>query len=61
MKLDSLPAHYLKLIRSIDEKTLNADFAELQKQVPHKYLTGLLNQANKVDEGEEILILAEEF
>lgn len=60
-KLDSLPAHYLKLIRSIDEKTLNADFAELQKQVPHKYLTGLLNQANKVDEGEEILILAEEF
>ena len=60
-KLDSLPAHYLKLIRSIDEKTLNADFTELQKQVPHKYLTGLLNQANKVDEGEEILILAEEF
>jgi len=60
-KLDSLPAHYLKLIRAIDEKTLNADFAELQKQVPHKYLTGLLNQANKIDEGEEILILAEEF
>ncbi|MDO8803047.1 MAG: helicase-related protein [Elusimicrobiota bacterium] len=60
-KLDSLPAHYLKLIRSIAEKTLNADFAELQKQVPHKYLTGLLNQANKVDEGEEILILVEEF
>lgn len=60
-KLDSLPAHYLKLIRSISEKSLNADFAGLQKQVPHKYLTGLLNQANKIDEGEEILILAEEF
>jgi hypothetical protein len=35
--------------------------AELLKQVPHKYLTGLLNQANKIDEGEELLILAEEF
>lgn len=60
-KLDSLPAHYLKFIRSISEKTLASDVAELLKHVPHKYLTGLLNQANKIDEGEEILILAEEF
>ena len=60
-KLDSLPARYLKFIRSISEKKLDADMAELVKQVPHKYLTGLLNQADKIDEGEEILILAEEF
>ncbi|KAF0127737.1 MAG: helicase domain protein [Elusimicrobia bacterium] len=60
-KLDSLPAHYLKFIRAISEKKLDADVAELLRQVPHKYLAGLLNQANSVDEGEELLILAEEF
>ena len=60
-KLDSLPAHYLKYIRAISEKKLDADVAELLKMVPHKYLTGLLNQANKIDDGEELLILAEEF
>lgn len=60
-KLDSLPAHYLKFIRSISDKTLDADIAELTKTVPHKYLTGLLNQANRIDDGEELLILAEEF
>lgn len=60
-KLDSLPAHYLKYIRAISEKKLETDVTELLKMVPHKYLTGLLNQANKIDDGEELLILAEEF
>lgn len=60
-KLDSLPAHYLKFIRAISDKKLDADMAELLKIVPHKYLTGLLNQANKIDDGEELLILAEEL
>jgi len=35
--------------------------AELFKNVPHKYLAGLLSLANKIDDGEELLILAEEF
>ena len=60
-KLDSLPAHYLKLIRAISDKTLERDMQTLVTEVSHNYLIGLLSKAEKIDEGEENLILAQEF
>ena len=60
-KLDSLPAHYLKQIRAINEHSLDTDLKKLEQDVSHRYLMGLLAKAEKIDEGEECLILAQEF
>ena len=60
-ELDSLPDHYEKVVRSIDERALQKDIARLIKLVPHSYLTDVINKAQAIDEGEESLILAEEL
>ncbi len=60
-KLDALPDFYLKKLRAISEKTVETDIADFIKYCPHSYLTNIMEKANKVDEGEEILILSEEL
>lgn len=56
-ELDSLPEHYMKLIRKIALK----DISKLIDQVPHDYLTDIINKSQRIDEAEEYLILAEEI
>ncbi|MBL7130897.1 MAG: helicase [Candidatus Omnitrophica bacterium] len=59
--LDALPDRYEKLIRSIDLKTLDEDFKNLQKDVPHKYLIQIIDREQRIEEGKETLILSEEL
>ncbi|MCG2726034.1 MAG: SNF2-related protein, partial [Elusimicrobia bacterium] len=60
-KLDSLPERYLKLIKNIDFDKLEKELPRMEKEISSKYLMNLLEKADKIDEGEESLILAEEF
>lgn len=60
-ELDALPDHYEKVVRAVDERTLQNDITHLMKLVPHAYLTDVINKAQAIDEGEESLILAEEL
>ena len=59
--LDALPDRYEKLIRAIDSKTLEEDFKNLQKEVPHKYLIQIIDREQRIEEGKETLILSEEL
>jgi len=60
-KLDGLTENDAKQIRAINSKTLNEDIEKLKKDIPHKYLLGIIKKAKKIDEGEETLILSEEL
>jgi len=60
-KLNSIPERFLKLIRAINNKNIKKDLADLQKMVPHSYLAAIINKANKIQKGEEYLILSEEL
>ena len=60
-ELNSLPEGVYKQIRNIDEKTLRTDIDNLMRIVPHYYLSKIIQTANKIDEGKETLILAEEL
>jgi superfamily II DNA or RNA helicase len=57
IELDSLPKHYMKLINKLPAK----NFDRLLDEIPHQYLITVLNMAEKVDEGDEVLILSEEL
>jgi superfamily II DNA or RNA helicase len=57
INLDGLPRHYLKFLNQV--KT-NAAETIPQKISPH-YISTILKSARSVDEGEELLILSEEF
>ncbi|NQU99310.1 MAG: helicase, partial [Parcubacteria group bacterium] len=59
--LDALPDRYEKLIRAIDSKTLEEDFKNLQKEVPHKYLIQIIDREQRIEEGKETFILSEEL
>jgi SNF2 family DNA or RNA helicase len=59
--LDGLPDFFMKRIRALSESTLEQDILRLKEQFPHAYLTGILEKARKIEEGEEIVILAEEL
>ncbi len=59
--LDALPERYIKMIKKVDFDNLNKDFSNLEKEISIKYLMNLLEKSEKIDEGEESLILAEEF
>jgi len=59
--LDALPDAVYSIIRRIDEKSLLDDIEYLIKEVPHSYLSKIIQTANKIDEGTESLILAEEL
>ncbi len=58
---DALPDCFNKLIRDIDEHTLENDYENLKNQIPHNYLIKIIQTANAVNEGKELLILSEEF
>jgi superfamily II DNA or RNA helicase len=55
--LDGLPRHYLKFLNQV--RTGAAETIP-QKIAPH-YISAILKSARSVDEGEELLILSEEF
>jgi superfamily II DNA or RNA helicase len=59
--LDALPEKFARLIRAIDEKKLEKDFNELQRQVPLDYLLAIIDREQKIEEGKETLILSEEL
>lgn len=60
-ELDSLPDRYARLIRKINLDKLQDDLKELQEQVPHEYLSNIIQRVQEIDEEEESLILSEEF
>ena len=60
-ELDSLPDGYAKQIRAVNEKFLDEDLEQMRKDISPDYLTGLIEKANHVGEGEEMLILSEEL
>jgi hypothetical protein len=57
INLDGLPRHYLKFLNQV--KTNEAETIP-EKIAPH-YISTILKSARSVDEGEELLILSEEF
>ena len=61
MKLDALPGAYLKKIRDISRSNLNKDMDELYKLVNPEYIQKIISKAQKIDEGEEHLIISEEI
>jgi superfamily II DNA/RNA helicase len=62
-ELDSLPDRYMKNIRSMEmeDDKIKESFKELQVNVPSSYLSGLREQAREISEGEEEVIVSEEF
>jgi len=60
-ELDALPDFYMKLIRAMDKESAKNDLEDLKDKLPHKYLMKIISKAQKIDEGEESLILAEEL
>jgi len=60
-KLDNLPERFSRLIRAINEKSLQEDLETLQQEVPHDYLISIINKASSISKGEEYLILSEEL
>ena len=60
-KLDALPGAYLKKIRNISKSNLNKDMDELYKLVNPAYIQKIILRAEKIDEGEEHLIISEEI
>lgn len=60
--LDSLIDSNAKYLRSIDTGKNKKDiFADLKERIPHNYLRDMIEKANKIEEGEETLIIAEEL
>lgn len=60
-ELDALPDRAAKKIRAISIETLDEDVSALMQEVPHSYLMEIRETAERIDEGEESLILAEEL
>lgn len=60
-ELGDLPLKFARTIRSIRKEKIDEDVQKLIKEVPHSYLTKIIEDADAVEEGQESLILAEEF
>ena len=60
-ELNSLPDGVYHSINRIDAKTLKEDIESLMSLVPHSYLSTIIQNARKIDDGAETLILAEEL
>ena len=60
-ELGDLPAKFSKTIRAIRKEHLDHDIKSLIEEVPHSYLTKIIEEAESVEEGQESLILAEEL
>jgi superfamily II DNA/RNA helicase len=59
--LDSLPDRYARLVRKISLDKIEDGLKELQEQVPHGYLSNIIQRVQDIDEEEESLILSEEL
>ncbi len=55
--LDALPKHYMRFINQLNVN----EFDKLLEEIPHRYINTIIETANNVDAGEEILILSEEL
>jgi hypothetical protein len=61
-KLDALPTRFARIIRQISLKREgNALVQELEREIPHDYLSDIMERARRVEEGDEQLIFAEEL
>ena len=60
-ELDSLPARFLKQIRSIAKPTLDKDLNKLINDVTPGYLNKIMSKAQTIDKEEEKLIISEEI
>lgn len=60
-ELNSLPDGVFTIIRKIDKANPKEDIEDLMNLVTHSYLAKIIKTANKIDEGTETLILAEEL
>jgi superfamily II DNA or RNA helicase len=61
-KLDALPARFARIIRQISlNHGGNALVQELEREIPHGYLSDIMERARRVEEGDEQLIFAEEL
>jgi len=57
IELDALPKHYLRFINQLSVN----EFEKIKEEIPHRYIMTIIEKANQVDAGEEILILSEEL
>jgi len=57
IELDALPKHYLRFINQLSVN----EFEKIKEEIPHRYIMTIIEIANQVDAGEEILILSEEL
>lgn len=55
--LDAVPKHYMRFINQLKMN----EFDKLLDEIPHRYIMTIIETANNVDSGEEILILSEEL
>ena len=61
-KLDALPTRFARIIRQMSlNRDGNALVEELEREIPHGYLSDIMEQARMVEEGNEQLIFAEEL
>jgi superfamily II DNA/RNA helicase len=60
-ELDSLPTRYEKFIKNIEKEELDEMFEQLKEEVPLEYLSQIIEKSQQIQEGEETLILTEEF
>ncbi|HNQ43326.1 MAG TPA: C-terminal helicase domain-containing protein, partial [Candidatus Cloacimonadota bacterium] len=60
-ELNSLPDGVYHSINRINADSLKEDIESLMSLVPHSYLNNIIQNARKIDEGAETLILAEEL
>ena len=60
-ELDSLPARFLKQIRSIARPSLDKDLDKLINDVTPGYLNKIMSKAQTIDKEEEKLIISEEI
>lgn len=60
-ELNSLPDGVYHSINRINADSLKADIENLMDLVPHSYLNRIIQNARKIDDGAETLILAEEL
>ncbi len=60
-ELDALPERFGRFIRSIEIENLQEHIQQLQQQVPHSYLSGIIDRERQIEEGKESLILSEEL
>lgn len=60
-ELDALPERYEKLVRSLDTDDFEKMYKSLTSEIPHPYLTQIIERANAIEDEKETIILSEEL